>query len=195
MNSNTDYTIPGNFVAAAVCNAMDSTDIMATACDNWSVRFTSDKQTRQMGLKSYKNLQVHYVCLELTVCKVLTPSKSLPYSPQLVLTSLWLLAGPTFSTKLLPINYKPNVARGLQCIVLSCKNIWLEVCKILLWTLCLAGWHDLCDNDFTQQCQPLLQHPHCKGSCPALPVHYTTVVLRCSHPAAGHRPSAGPYYA
>ena len=81
VDSNTDYTIPGNFVAAVVCNAIDSTHIMATACDNWSVGFISDIETRKMGLKSYTNLQVHYVCLELTVCKVLASSKALPYNP------------------------------------------------------------------------------------------------------------------
>ena len=33
----------------------------------------------------------------------------------------------------------------------------------------------------------------CKGSRPALPIHHTTVVLRCSYPAAVHRPSTGVY--
>ena len=33
----------------------------------------------------------------------------------------------------------------------------------------------------------------CKGSRPALPFHHTTVVLRCSYPAAVHRPSTGVY--
>ena len=33
----------------------------------------------------------------------------------------------------------------------------------------------------------------CKGLRPALPIHHTTVVLRCSYPAAVHRPSAEVY--
>ena len=33
----------------------------------------------------------------------------------------------------------------------------------------------------------------CKGSHPTLPFHHTTVVLRCSYPAAVHRPSTGVY--
>ena len=33
----------------------------------------------------------------------------------------------------------------------------------------------------------------CKGSRPALPFHHTTVVLRCSYPAAVHRPSTEVY--
>ena len=51
----------GNFVAAAVCNALDSTHIMATACDNRTLVGKVAVQTKQTGSDFPELLQVSYV--------------------------------------------------------------------------------------------------------------------------------------
>ena len=50
-------------------------------------------------------------------------------------------------------------------------------------------------QEWLSVCAPHLDFKQCvcKGSRPALPIHHTTVVLRCSYPAAVHRPSTGVY--